>query len=209
MDKKQLTYYKNKLIKEKKRINELIGQLKDNEMTRYNAEIASELSFYDNHPSDIATETFEVELGRALEANESSLLDKVNDALRAIEDGSYGKCRKCGKDIGEERLKVLPYAENCIQCQKVISAVKTFNSVERVVEEDVLKPFGYGFGHYKGDDIELDAEDSYRAVGRFDHREYMDQDEYKYLDEYYFEEDAYVEEVEKISNQQYKAQLPD
>ncbi|MDZ4957311.1 yteA family sporulation protein, partial [Clostridium perfringens] len=103
-------------------------------MTKYNAENSSELSFYDNHPADIATETFEAEMGRALEANEVSLLHKINDALRSIDEGSYGKCKKCGKDIDEERLEFLPYAENCIECQDVISKVKTFNSTQRVVE---------------------------------------------------------------------------
>lgn len=93
MNKEQLTYYKNKLNKEKMRVNELIEQLNNN------AEVASELSFYDNHHSDITTETFEVEIGRALEVNGVSLLDKINDALRDMDEGSYGKCKKLGKDI--------------------------------------------------------------------------------------------------------------
>jgi len=86
MNKEQLTYYKNKINKEKMRVNELIEQLNNNGMTKYNTKVASELSFYDNHPSDITTETFEVEIGRALEVNEVSLLDKINDTLRDIDE---------------------------------------------------------------------------------------------------------------------------
>lgn len=199
MNSEQLTYYKDKLNKEKKKVNDLIEQLNNNKMTKYNAEIASELSFYDNHPADIATETFEVEMGRALEANEVSLLDKINEALKSIDQGSYGKCKKCGNDIEKERLEALPYAENCIQCQNSISTVKNFNSTQRVVEESVLKPFGYGFTHYDGDDIEFDAEDSYQAVEFFN--------KIKNIEEYYNEDDD-VDEIEKISNQEYKDQLP-
>lgn len=199
MNKEQLIYYKDKLKKEKNRVNDLIEQLKNNGMTKYNAEISSELSFYDNHPSDIATETFEVEMGRALEANEVSMLGKINDALSAIDEGSYGKCKKCGKDIDKERLEVLPYAENCIQCQDVISAVKTFNSTQRVVEESVIgSPFS---NSHNKDEVGFDAEDSYQAVESFN--------KIKNIEEYYYEDDDYVEDIEKISNQEYKNQLPD
>lgn len=204
MNKEELTYYKNKLNEEKKRITDLINQLDDNGVTRFNAEVASELSFYDNHPSDIASETFEVEKGRALEANERALLDKIDDAVRAIDEGSYGRCQKCGKEIDKERLDFLPYALNCIDCQDVVSAIKTYNSNQRVVEESVIgNPFGHKSRYGDKDEIGFDEEDSYQSVGRFN--EIRNAPEY----EYDYDDDNYVEEIEKISNEQYKNQLPD
>ncbi|WP_291650968.1 TraR/DksA C4-type zinc finger protein [Clostridium sp.] len=204
MNKEELTYYKNKLNEEKNRITDLINQLDDNGVTRFNAEVASELSFYDNHPSDIASETFEVEKGRALEANERALLDKIDDAVRAIDEGSYGRCQKCGKEIDKERLDFLPYALNCIDCQDVVSAIKTYNSNQRVVEESVIgNPFGHKSRYGDKDEIGFDEEDSYQSVGRFNEIRNAPQYEYDYDD------DTYVEEIEKISNEQYKNQLPD
>lgn len=201
MDKEKLTFFKEKLKKEKRKVNEIIEQLKDNGMTKYNSEVASELSFYDNHPADMATEVSEIAIGRALEANEISLLDKINDALRYIDEGSYGKCKSCGKDIDEERLEFLPYAENCIHCQDSISEIKTFNSNQRVVEESVIgKPFGDGFNHHNKGEVGFDGEDSYQDVESFNKLDG--------IEEYYYEDDDYVEEIEKISNQQYKNQLP-
>lgn len=203
MNKEELTYYKSKLNQEKKRITDLINQLDSNGMTKFNAEVASELSFYDNHPSDIASETFEVEKGRALEANEMSLLDKIDDALKAIDDGSYGKCKTCGKDIDKGRLEFLPYAVNCIDCEDVISTIKTYNSNQRVVEESVIgHPFGHKSKYDDKDEIGFDEEDSYQSVGRFN--EIRNSPEY----EYDYDDDTYVEEIEKISNEQYKNQLP-
>lgn len=173
-------------------------------MTRFNAEVASELSFYDNHPSDIASETFEVEKGRALEANERALLDKIDDAVRAIDEGSYGKCQKCGKEIDKERLDFLPYALNCIECEDVVSTIKTYNSNQRVVEESVIgNPFGHKSRYGDKDEIGFDEEDSYQSVGRFN--EIRNEPQY----EYDYDDDNYVEEIEKISNEQYKNQLPD
>lgn len=204
MNKEELTYYKNKLNQEKKRITDLINQLDDNGVTRFNAEVASELSFYDNHPSDIASETFEVEKGRALEANERALLDKIDDAVRAIDEGSYGKCQKCGKEIDKERLDFLPYALNCIECEEVVSTIKNYNSNQRVVEESVIgNPFGHKSRYGDKDEIGFDEEDSYQSVGRFN--EIRNEPQY----EYDYDDDNYVEEIEKISNEQYKNQLPD
>lgn len=201
MNNERITYYKEKLNKEKYRIEALIEQLKKNDMTKYNTEVSSELSFYDNHPADIATETFEVEMGRALEANEVSLLDRINDSLKAIDEGTYGKCKACGKDIEEGRLEVLPYAENCIQCQRTIGEAKTYNSNKRVVEESVIgKPFGYNFNNHNRSEVGFDAEDSYQAVESFNKNKYPQ-------DYYYDDDDGYVEDIEKVSNEQYKDQL--
>ena len=204
MNNEELQNFKDRLNKEKKRINDLIEQLNENGMTKFNAETASELSFYDNHPADTASETFEVEKGIALEANEMALLDKIEDALRAIDDGSYGKCKTCGKDIDKGRLEFLPYAVNCIKCQDSISAVKTYNSNQRVVEESVIgKPFGHKTRHGMKDETGFDEEDSYQSVGRFN--EVRNAPEY----DYYYDDDNYVEDIEKISNEQYRNQLPD
>lgn len=207
MNKEKLLYYKDKLIKEKMRVNEIIGQLKDNGMTQYNAETSSELSFYDNHPSDIATEVFEAEMGISLEANEAAIIGKVNDALKAIDDESYGKCKQCGKDIDEGRLEALPYAEHCIECQNAASRQNMFKSAQGVGEERLLRrPIEYGFGHYKKDKTEFDAEDTIQAVGRFNDMRNLD--EYDFLDDD-SEDEGESLDIEKISNQQYKNQLPD
>ena len=204
MNKEELKDFKNRLNKEKKRINELIDQLNENGVTKFNAETASELSFYDNHPADTASETFEVEKGIALEANERSLIDKIDDALKAIDEGSYGKCQVCGKDIAKERLEFLPYAVNCIKCQDVISDVKTYNSNQRVIEESVIgKPFGHKSRYGDKDEVGFDEEDSYQAVGRFNEMKNSANYEYDYDD------NGYVDDIERISNEQYKNQLPD
>jgi len=45
-------------------------------------------------------------------------LMRVENALKRIKDGTYGKCLKCDKEISEERLMAFPSAENCIECEK-------------------------------------------------------------------------------------------
>ncbi len=53
---------------------------------------------------------------RRLAAHWKALHD-IDEALRKIEEGSYGICEECGEEIGEKRLKVLPTATLCVVCR--------------------------------------------------------------------------------------------
>jgi DnaK suppressor protein len=48
----------------------------------------------------------------------SQTLEEVQDALRRIEDGSYGKCAQCGRPIEPARLEAVPWALYCLQDQE-------------------------------------------------------------------------------------------
>lgn len=67
-----------------------------------------------DHIADSATETFMRELDEGLEENAGHLLAEIDEALRRIEEGTYGTCLACGGPIGEERLEAVPYATLCI-----------------------------------------------------------------------------------------------
>jgi DnaK suppressor protein len=41
----------------------------------------------------------------------------VRDALRKFDEGTYGLCENCGRPIAEKRLRALPFAIHCIDCQ--------------------------------------------------------------------------------------------
>lgn len=45
-------------------------------------------------------------------------LIKVDEALRKLDEGTYGICEECGEEITEERLKILPFAIYCRECQE-------------------------------------------------------------------------------------------
>lgn len=199
----KIQYFKNKLIDEKKQVNDLLNLMDKNETINSNSEISSELSYYDNHPSDIATEIYDIEKGMALEVNEKSIIRRIDEALTRIEDRSYGKCKLCGKDIDTKRLEIIPYVENCIECENKINNLKQREIHDRPIEEKVIgHPFGKG-QHNHVHSSEFDLEDSYQGVESFN--------KMKNIVEFYDYEDeqGYVEPIEKVSNQQYKNQLPD
>jgi DnaK suppressor protein len=58
------------------------------------------------------------ELEFALVQMKSETLNKVNDALSRLEQGSYGNCFDCGEEIAEKRLRALPFAVRCKDCEE-------------------------------------------------------------------------------------------
>src|SRR5919108_3548069 len=54
----------------------------------------------------------------ALVQMKSETLNKVNDALTRLEQGDYGYCFDCGEEIAEKRLRALPFAVRCKECEE-------------------------------------------------------------------------------------------
>jgi len=73
----------------------------------------------DNHLGDAATITFTREMDSTLEGNAGHVLESIDEALRRIDDGTFGTCARCGSPIAEERLEAMPYATKCIECKRL------------------------------------------------------------------------------------------
>jgi DnaK suppressor protein len=54
----------------------------------------------------------------ALVQMKSETLNKINDALMRLEQGDYGDCFDCGEQIAEKRLRALPFAVRCKDCEE-------------------------------------------------------------------------------------------
>ena len=54
----------------------------------------------------------------ALVQMKSETLTKINDALARLEQGDYGNCYDCGAEIAEKRLRALPFAVRCKDCEE-------------------------------------------------------------------------------------------
>lgn len=65
---------------------------------------------------DRATEREGDEVLESLGAVELAELKQINAALERVNAGTFGVCVKCGEDISEERLKVIPHAARCRNC---------------------------------------------------------------------------------------------
>ncbi|QVY60812.1 TraR/DksA C4-type zinc finger protein [Cytobacillus gottheilii] len=159
----QLDQLKSTLLEEKQSLENQLQDNKDGSLEGVNArETVGELSLYDNHPADMGSELYEREKDFALEEHHDSQVNKINVALQAIENGTYGKCKECGTEIPFERLEVVPYTLYC----KEHSPEQSIKG-DRPVEEEVLEPaHGNTFQHKQFREV-VDNEDSFQEVARY------------------------------------------
>jgi len=73
---------------------------------------------YSTHMADDASAAFDQARDLALRGNLEHTLKQVQGALERFADGTYGICETCGQRIDPARLKALPYAPHCLDCQR-------------------------------------------------------------------------------------------
>ncbi|MCD6124426.1 TraR/DksA C4-type zinc finger protein [bacterium] len=120
MRKRELERFRRKLLKMREEILEELKQFEQEKLEQNMRERLGQVSAFTTHPADIGSVTDEQERAFLLAAHKQKILDAVDEALFRIEQGTYGKCRGCGKNIEMERLKAIPYAEYCLSCQEKI-----------------------------------------------------------------------------------------
>ena len=75
----------------------------------------SELSALDQHQGDIGTETFEREKDFSILQQLEAEISDLDAELRKIDEGTYGACEICSKDIEPDRLEAMPGTRTCIE----------------------------------------------------------------------------------------------
>ena len=109
--------FRRLLVEERDRVSTTIEHF--HEANSRSLEEETEEETYDNHLADSATATLNREIDYSLEENSGHVLGAVQAALERIENGTFGTCVRCGKQIAEERLEAIPYATRCIDCQRL------------------------------------------------------------------------------------------
>jgi len=103
--KKELQFFKDKLLAEKREILEMV----EKNIHPSGSEVGDEI--------DLASQTSEKEMLYQLTNHERLTLVELENALQKIEKGTYGSCESCQKRIPTKRLKAMPYTRYCISCQ--------------------------------------------------------------------------------------------
>ena len=120
MAKKKLDFFKKLLIELK---NDLVHDIRNmTDATGSSANESSDVSGHVQHMADVATDLYDKEFSLGLASHDRELLQRIDDALKRIDKGTYGFCLGTGKAISEERLKALPYAEYCLSHQEELEA---------------------------------------------------------------------------------------
>jgi DnaK suppressor protein len=109
--------FRSLLLEERRRVERAIRHLHDENPGSIEDEAEDET--FDNHLGDAATITFDREMDYSLEGNSGHVLAAIDEALKRIEEGTFGTCARCGKPIAEERLEAMPHATKCIDCKRL------------------------------------------------------------------------------------------
>jgi RNA polymerase-binding protein DksA len=114
---KDVEKFRARLLMEQQRLETELQEIENRTARVSESERANELSAYEDHPADLASETFEREKDLAIGESVESLLNQVLIALEKVDRGTYGICDACGRPIKKARLNALPFATLCLGCQ--------------------------------------------------------------------------------------------
>jgi len=118
LNKKELNEFKKLVIKKKDAALDEIKHISEDTLKKSQKEASGDISGYTYHMADVATDTYDREFSLGLASNERTFIYELDDALKKIEDGTYGVCEDCKAPISKTRLKAVPYARLCIKCQE-------------------------------------------------------------------------------------------
>ena len=98
----------------------------------------SEASAFGMHQADAGSDAYDRDFALSLLSQEQDALYEIDQALKRIEVGTYGKCEMSGKPIPHARLEAIPFARFTVQCQ---SQLEKQNKASRV-RQSVTSLFG-------------------------------------------------------------------
>lgn len=116
-NKKELSDFKKIVLKKKDEILAQIKHISDDTLKKSQKDAAGDISGYTYHMADVATDTYDREFSMSLASNERQLLYEFDDAIKKIDEGTFGICEDCKCLVSKTRLKAVPQARLCIKCQ--------------------------------------------------------------------------------------------
>src|SRR5512139_977590 len=115
MTKRDLQRFKKLVEDERQRVLQRLGMIEE-EIQGLNSRETGNQS-YSNHMADIGSDAMEQEQAFLHASQETEYLKQLDDALKRVEDGSYGECEECSGTIPVKRLEAYLAARLCVACK--------------------------------------------------------------------------------------------
>ena len=115
---KDFKEFEERLIAERQKLMKDIGYLETNVLKVNQRDSSGDLSGYSFHMADVGTDAYEREKAFLFASSEGRLLIDIDDALRKLYRGEYGKCEICEQPIARARLEAMPAARLCLSCKE-------------------------------------------------------------------------------------------
>jgi DnaK suppressor protein len=115
---KDLEDYKQRLLQKRRQVFGMITGMEDEALRSS----GGNLSNMPLHMADIGTDTYDQDFTLGMAESERGLLNEIDDALRRIEDRTYGVCQMSGQPIPKARLDAKPWAKYTIESARRIES---------------------------------------------------------------------------------------
>ncbi|MBN1948669.1 MAG: TraR/DksA family transcriptional regulator [Candidatus Cloacimonetes bacterium] len=133
LSKSQLEYYLQILQEERDRVIKSVNGISET-IKMGTKELSGDASSFPLHLADLATDNENLDMNISFLNRELEKLKVINQAINRIHEKSYGICEICGEYIPEGRLRILPYASQCVICrsreEKKQRKVHNFREIE-------------------------------------------------------------------------------
>ncbi|KAA3617890.1 MAG: TraR/DksA family transcriptional regulator [Calditrichaeota bacterium] len=118
MSKKDLEFFKELLLKKKKKAQKNLEYLKSTVLDSTTKEASGDHSSYSYHMADQGTDAMEREKSFMFAARDEKFIKQIDEALERIENETYGICRVTGNLIQKERLIAVPTTTISVDAKK-------------------------------------------------------------------------------------------
>jgi DnaK suppressor protein len=122
---KELARYRKALLDLRDQVVDDISFLAGDNLNRSQRETSGDLSGYSFHMADQGTDNYDREFALNLVSSEQDVLYEIDEAIRRMDNGTYGVCELSGEPIERARLNVLPYARCSVAAQSELERGRT------------------------------------------------------------------------------------
>ncbi len=118
MKQEEYAQFKKLLLSLRERLVGKVDSMQGEALKRSRQDASGDLSNVPIHMADVGTDNYERDLMIELIQSGEESVRNIDHALEKIEEGTFGICELCAKKINKERLKAVPHAKLCIDCQR-------------------------------------------------------------------------------------------
>lgn len=138
LTKDEINHFLDLLLVKRRELMGDVDSIENEALRKSRLEAAGDLSSMPIHMADLGTDNFEQEFALELMDSERKLLNKINDALKRIQDNVYGICEGTGEPIKKARLEASPWSRYCIDYARMVEQGLVLEGEKIFDEEDEL-----------------------------------------------------------------------
>lgn len=116
----ELAYFRELLVEKLKEIIGDVNHIELGALKTSRQDSAGDLSSMPIHMADIGSDNYEQEFSLSLMDSERKIVREIHEALKRIQDGTYGVCEGTGEPIPKIRLKGIPWTRYCLKFAELV-----------------------------------------------------------------------------------------